>query len=384
MNNPNETTPALKQVAKMSVKYGGEEELYLKIEGRLDSNSTGDLWRQAMELMTEHPGKVAIDATEIDYCDISGISLLTKIRHQQTMRGADFQVEGLQPDFQRMLDMFGPDLFISPLKEKPRRPDIVEQMGRSTIRVVNDIKQQIVFLGEFTSVLFKSLRDKRRTPWGEIYALAEKAGVDALPLIFMLGFLIGLILSFQSAVALSQFGFEAYMVDITSLSLVRELGPLIAAVILAGRTGSAYAAELGTMKINEELDALSTMGLNPVRYLVITRVIAAVAVMPLLTIFINLAGLVGCWVVMASMKYSLVVFLDHLKDSITLTDIFGGIFKSFVFGILIAWIGCLRGLQTEKGPSAVGLATTKAVVSAIILVIVTDGVFSVLYYYLGI
>jgi phospholipid/cholesterol/gamma-HCH transport system permease protein len=384
MNNPNETTQAIKPAATMHVERGGKGELYLRIDGRLDSNSTGDLWRKAMDLMTEQPGKVVIDAAGIDYCDVSGISLLTKIRYQQTLRGAEFQVNGLHADFQRMLDMFDPNLFEGPLKEKPHHPDIIEQIGRSTFGVVDDLKQQVVFLGEFTSIFFKSLRDKRRTPWGEIYPLAEEAGVNALPLIVMLGFLIGLILSFQSAISLAEFGFEVYMVNITALSLVRELGPLIAAVILAGRTGSAFAAELGTMKVNEELDALSTMGLEPVRYLVLTRVLAAVAVMPFLTIFINLSGLVGCWVVMMSMGYSLSVFLTYLKDAVTLTDIFGGLFKTFVFGILVAWIGCLRGLQTKKGPSAVGLATTQAVVSAIVLVIIADGVFSILYYYLGI
>ena len=368
----------------MSVEHGGEGGLYLRIEGRLDSNSTGDLWRQAMNLMTEQPGKVVIDAAGIDYCDISGISLLTKIRQLQTQRGADFQINELQADFQSMLDMFDPDLFKDPVKEKPRRTNIIEQIGRSTLGVVDDIKQQVIFLGEFASVFFKSVRDKRRTPWAEIYPLAEEAGVNALPLIVMLGFLIGLILSFQSAIALGEFGIEVYMVNITVLSLVRELGPLITAVILAGRTGSAFAAELGTMKVNEELDALSTMGLDPVRYLVITRILAAVAVMPLLTIFINISGIVGCGVVMRLMGYSLPVFLTHLKDAITLTDFFGGIFKSFVFGILVAWIGCLRGLQTKTGASAVGLATTRAVVSAIVLVIVADGVFSVVYYYLGI
>ena len=384
MNKPRETTEAIEPAARMHVERGEEGWLYLRIEGRLDSNSTGDLWRQAMNLMTELPRKVVIDAAEIDYCDISGISLFTKIRYQQTRRGADFQIDRLQADFQRMLDLFDPDLFEEPLKEKPRRVDIVEQIGRSALGVADDIKQQVAFLGEFASVFFKSLRDKRRTPWADIYPLAEEAGVNALPIIVMLGFLIGLILSFQSAVALAEFGIEVYMVNITALSLVRELGPLITAVVLAGRTGSAFAAELGTMKVNEELDALSTMGLDPVRYLVITRVLAAVIVMPFLTIFTNFFGIVGCGVVMLSMKYSLSVFFTYLKDALTLTDLFGGLFKSFVFGILIAWIGCLRGLQTKTGASAVGLATTRAVVSAIVLVIVADGVFSILYYYLGI
>jgi len=370
--------------ASMRAERAAAGELILFFEGHLDSMSTGELWRQAMELLAQEPERIIVDAGRVDYCDVSGISLFAKIRYQQALRGRGFQIRGLKADFQKVLDMFDPESFEGPLKDKPGRANVVEQIGQGVSAMLDDVRQQVSFLGEFVSVLFSSLKEKRRTPWRDIYALAEKAGVNAFPIIAMLGFIIGLILAFQSAVSLKKFGIQIYMVDMTAIALIRELGPFITAVILAGRTGSAYAAELGTMKINEELDALSTMGLDPVRYLVVTRVLAAVAVTPLLTIFTNFFGLVGCGVVMLILKYSIHTFFARLKEAMTLTDFFGGVFKAFVFGILIAWVGCLRGLQTRTGASAVGLSTTRAVVSAVVLVIIADGLFSIIYYYLGI
>jgi len=156
------------------------------------------------------------------------------------------------------------------------------------------------------------------------------------------------------------------------------------AIILAGRSGSAFAAELGTMKVNEEIDALTTMGLDPVRFLVVTRVLAAVVMMPLLTLFSNLMGLLGGGVVFLSFDYPIITYVQQVLGAIEMGDLIGGLAKAFVFGILVAGIGCLRGLQTKTGASAVGLSTTRAVVSGIVLIVLADGVFSVVFYYLGI
>jgi len=168
------------------------------------------------------------------------------------------------------------------------------------------------------------------------------------------------------------------------LGLLRELGPLITAFVLASRSGSAFAAEIGTMKVNEEIDALTTMALDPVQYLVLPRLIAAVCIMPLLTMFNELFGLIGCGMVMASWHVPAATYIDRIRAAADLTDFFSGLVKTFVFGVLIAGLGCLRGLQTETGPSAVGDSATRAVVSGIIAIVVADGVFAVVYYYLGI
>ncbi|MHC4238724.1 MAG: MlaE family ABC transporter permease [Planctomycetota bacterium] len=219
--------------------------------------------------------------------------------------------------------------------------------------------------------------------WRDTFLLAEKSGADAVGITSLLGFLIGVILAFQSAIGMQKFGAEIYVADLVVIVLFRELGPLITAVIMAARSGSAFAAELGTMKVNEEIDALKTMGLDPVRFLVVPRVIAAVFVMPLLTMFNLLLGLIGCGLVMASFGFPPITYLNQIQGATDLGDLFGGLIKTFVFGILIGGIGCLRGLQTGTGASAVGDSATRAVVSGIIAIVIVDGVFAVVYYFIG-
>jgi phospholipid/cholesterol/gamma-HCH transport system permease protein len=198
-----------------------------------------------------------------------------------------------------------------------------------------------------------------------------------------MGLLIGLILAFQSAVSMERYGAEIFVADLVAIILFRELGPLITAFIVASRSGSAFAAEIGTMKINEEIDALTTMGLDPVKFLVLPRVAAATMMTPLLTLFNILAGLIGAGIVMLSLGFAPVTIVNQIRGAVTLGDVFGGLAKTFVFGLLIAAIGCMKGVQTGMGASAVGDSATKAVVSSIVAVIVADGVFAVVYYYLG-
>jgi len=212
----------------------------------------------------------------------------------------------------------------------------------------------------------------------------EAAGVNAVPIILLLGFLIGLILAFQMAGPMAQYGAGIFVMDLVAITVIRELGPLITAIIVAGRSGSAFAAEIGTMKVNDEVNALITMGLNPVSYLAVPKVLAGILVMPLLTILTNLAGIIGAALVVLSMGYPLVTIINRVVNSVGLDDLATGLGKTLVFGLLIAGIGCLRGLQTKAGAQSVGVSTTSAVVSGIILIIVADGVFGVIFYYLGI
>jgi phospholipid/cholesterol/gamma-HCH transport system permease protein len=195
---------------------------------------------------------------------------------------------------------------------------------------------------------------------------------------------LGLILAFQSAIPMKQFGAEIFVADLIGLSMLRELGALMTAILLAGRSGAAFAAEIGTMRVNQEIDALTTMGLDPVKFLVTTRVIAAVLMIPLLTIFADLVGLLGGALTMQSFGIPFVTFVQEIDSRVRFQDFMVGWVKSFVFALLIAGIGCLRGLQTGAGASAVGDAATRAVVSGIVLIVIVDGVFAVLYFLLDI
>ena len=359
--------------------------LSFTFKGRLDSTTTAVAWRRSLEALTHKPpGRLVVDASGIDYCDGSGIGLLFELRRRQLNADGRFELRGLKPQFQRQFDIFDPSDFKEFEEVRHDFSSTTEELGRAAYGIYKDIGTLIAFVGELTFKLTKVLFNPRQLRWREAFYVAETTGVNALPIVLLTSFLVGLIISFQAAIPMKIFGATIYVANLIGVAMFRELGPLMTAIVLAGRSGSAFAAELGTMKVNEEIDALTTMGLDPVKFIVVPRVIAAVFMTPLLTIFANLIGVIGGAVVMLSLGFTLTTYYNQVLSSVTFGDFLGGLAKSVVFGLLIAGIGCLRGLQTGKGASAVGESTTTAVVSGIVLIIVTDGIFSVLFFYLGI
>lgn len=358
--------------------------LVFAVEGRLDSANTGKIWRRATSLVRGVRTAI-LDASRIEYCDGSGIALLVNLRNQVRKAGGSFEIRGLRPEFQQLLEAWDPGVSseIEP-KPQPRRTRITEEVGRLVIQLGRDLYALVSFAGELSVALVRAAFHPRAVRWRDVVQYAEAAGVNGLPIVGLIAFIMGLIMAFQAAIPLRQFGADIFVANLVALAILRELGPLMTAVLLAGRSGSAFAAELGTMKVREEIDALRTMGLDPVGFLVVTRVIAAVWMTPLLTIFADLLGLLGGSVVILSLGFPLITFFRQVQAAVGYGDFLGGLVKSFVFGILVAAIGCLRGLQTRSGPSAVGVSTTRAVVSGIVLIVIADGVFSVIYYYLGV
>ncbi len=369
----------------LSTRANEQGDVTITIVGRLDSTSTSSIWQKAMDALEEASSKnMVIDTAGVDYCDGTGIGLLTELCLRQRKAGGELEITGLRTEFQRLMDMFDPAEFEKPQIEKPHKTKLPEEVGRATFTIWDNIRSQIAFLGELVVALVYAVGNPRRVRWKDAFLISETGGVNALPIIALISFLIGLIMAFQAAIPMRQFGAEIFVADLIALSTLRELGPLMTAIVMAGRTSSAFAAELGTMKVNEEIDAMSTMGLDPVRFLVVTRVLAILIMMPLLTIFANLLGIMGGSVVLLSLGYPLVTYVDRIILSASYVDLLGGLFKSLAFGLIVAGIGCSRGLQTKTGASAVGISTTKAVVSGFILIIITDGIFSVVYFYLGI
>jgi phospholipid/cholesterol/gamma-HCH transport system permease protein len=359
--------------------------LVMAVAGRLDSSTTGKIWRQATEAVATAKVRSAIvDAAEVDYCDGSGIALFVHLRNLQHKAGAQLEIRGLRPEFQALLqesDLGDPEQLPSQRQTKPK---LAEELGRGIVGLWEDSRSLISFVGELVSALGTAVTHPKSVRWRDVVRVAETAGVNALPIILLVSFLMGVIMAFQGAISLRRFGADIFVANLVGLAMLRELGPLMTAIILAGRSGSAFAAELGTMKVREEIDALKTMGLDPVRFLVVTRVVAAVAMTPLLTVFADLMGLIGGALVMRSFGIPLITFYRQVQYQVTYSSFVGGLVKSFVFGILVAAIGCLRGLQTTTGASAVGESTTRAVVSGIVLIVITDGIFSVVYYYLNV
>ena len=357
----------------------------MKLSGRLDSASTPKLWRETTAVLEKQASsRVEIEAEQVEYCDGAGLGLLLDLARRQRDLGGELVVRGLKPEFRKLLDMFDPADF-DPSKRKKKRPaPMPEEVGRAVLAYVEDLVSLVAFVGELLLALLQGLRHPRALRWGDLLYAAETAGVNALPIIALISFLVGLIMSFQAAVPMRQFGAEIFVANLIGLAMLRELGPLMTAIVLAGRSGAAFAAELGTMKVSEEIDAMTTMGLAPVQFLVVTRVLAAMTMTPLLTVFANLVGLVGGAIVLLSLGYPLVTYVNQVLGAVTYVDLLGGLFKSLVFGLIIAGIGCYRGLRTGSGASAVGESTTRAVVSGIVLIVLTDGLFSIAFFYLGI
>jgi phospholipid/cholesterol/gamma-HCH transport system permease protein len=372
-------------LAALVLRSGDGGPATLVLSGRLDAYSVGPLWDEAHAALRAHPdAPVAVDCSGVEYCDGAGIALLVDLQRQARPPGAAVAIGGLAERFQRLLDQFDPKLLAERAPPVlPRRPPL-ERLGRAGEQFAGELYRQVAFLGEVVAAIAHVARNPRALRWKDALCVAEEAGVNALPIVALIGFLMGVILAFQSAVALRPFGAEIFVANLLALSLLRELGPLMTAILLAGRSGAAFAAEIGTMKVNQEVDALTTMGLDPVRFLVVTRVLAATAMTVPLVVFADLIGLVGGAVVMLTFEIPLATYYNQAVSFASVGDFVGGLVKAVVFGVLIAGIGCLRGLETETGASAVGMSATSAVVSGIVLIVAADGIFAVLYYYLDV
>ena len=358
----------------------------LSLNGRLDAYSLGDVWTVARKaVVTAGARRVVVDAAGVDYCDGAGIALLVDLRRMAHIaRTPEVEVRNLRPEYQVLLDQFDPAQLTVDHDPPPPRRGQIEEIGWHASKIGRDIREQLTFVGETTAALAAAVRHPLAVRWRDVWMLCEKVGADALPIVALIAFLMGVIIAFESAVPMKRFGAEIFVADLVGLSMLRELGPLMTAILLAGRSGAAFAAELGTMRVNQEIDALTTMGLDPVRFLVVTRVLAALLMTPLLTLFAGFVGLVGGALTMQTFGIPYVTFVHEIESIVDISDFMAGFVKSFVFALLIAGIGCLRGLQTTSGASAVGDAATRAVVSGIILLVVADGIFAVIFYVLDI
>jgi phospholipid/cholesterol/gamma-HCH transport system permease protein len=349
---------------------GGRDEVILS--GRLEAPGVAGCW----DALDSGAMPARVDASGVESVDGAGLALLWVIEKE---RGGT--IAGLRPEIAALLrafDRMQPEGAGRGLKHE----GLVESVGRVGAAFFADLAGQVRFVGELSSHLAACALRPGLVRWRDMWMTAQRAGVDALVVAGMVSFLTGMIMAFQSAVPLRQFGVDIFVVNLVALALLRELGPIMTAVVLAGRSGSAFAAEIGTMKVNEELNALATMGLDPVRFLVVPRVLAGFVVTPVLTVYANLLGIVGGFVVMMSMGFPFAALWNQLVGAVSVHDVLTGIIKSFVFGVLVAGIGCLRGLQTGRGPESVGAATTSAVVSGIFLIVVVDAIFAVVFYVL--
>jgi phospholipid/cholesterol/gamma-HCH transport system permease protein len=350
----------------------------LEISGELTGATVAGARRLVIAALAgSRSERLEVDARGIDRGDTSGMSLLYELAHGRLSTHLTANVTGLRPEFQPLLAVFPSPEEIDRLEAPSPRRSEFEEIGAHVVSMGRDVREQLTFLGGLVQDLTTGLVT-RRMRWPEVAVAFEKAGVNAVPIVSLISLLTGVIIAFESAQPLAMFGAQVYTANIIGIAMIREFSPIFTAIILAGRSGSAFAAELGTMKVNEELNALTTMGLEPMQFLVMQRVLAGMLLMPLLTAFSMLSGVLGGVLVMRAQGFPFAQIWSHLAGAVGVSDVLVGTFKAVVFGAIVSGLGCLRGLQTKEGPSAVGDSATRAVVAGILMIIVVDAVFAIL------
>ncbi|MEM1347304.1 MAG: MlaE family lipid ABC transporter permease subunit [Myxococcota bacterium] len=350
------------------------EELWLVLSGHLGARQSRALYDQLTQVMDAEalPGRgVVLDFGQVESLDSSGIAVISQATEWLHDAGGTLRLEGLSADQREALNLM-PSRPHGGLKPPPS-PGIFEDVGAQTM----DAWEQARAFWELSAAVLLELGRmatfRSRPPKGAILEQAVRLGVNALPIIFLLSILLGLIMGFEGAIQFKAYGANIYIANLVGSAMSREFGPLLAAIILSGRSGAAIAAELGTMKVSEEIDALRVMGLEPTRYLVVPRVLALILVQPALSLMSVLLGMFGgMFIAVYDLDITALGYWNQMVLSITAQDMTLGIVKSFAFSIIISMLGCYHGLNLRGGASAVGQATMTAVVSSIFMIIVVD------------
>jgi phospholipid/cholesterol/gamma-HCH transport system permease protein len=355
------------------------------VRGVLDVGTAERLRRELEDSLSGRMVRsLEIDARGVERGDMSGMAILHELRSGVFTAGVRGRVVGLRPELEKLLEAFPSEEALRRMEAGPVPASVPEEVGAATLSLVRDTRIQLTFLGSVVEAVANAVRRPRHTRFSEFVKVFVTAGANALPLVMLVSVLTGLVIAFESVEPLAQFGAQIFIADSIGIGMTRELGPIMTAIVLAGRSGTAFAAELGTMKVNQELDALETMGLDPVRFLVIQRIAACTLLAPLLTAYSMASGILGGAIVMRVIGFSSATIWNELLRAVRVSDVAMGLAKAFVFGSLVAAIGCQRGLETGQDARAVGRSATRAVVASIVLIVLVDALFSLMAYTLKI
>jgi phospholipid/cholesterol/gamma-HCH transport system permease protein len=329
--------------------------------------------------------RLSFDAARLGAWDSGLLAFLVGAQDLAKTRGLALDPGSLPEGASRLLKLATAVPERQGARRGDERPSFLALVGNESLALWKSGGQMIGFLGEAVQTFGRLLVGRARYRRSDLVEIIYECGAAALPIVALISFLVGLILAFVGAIQLQEFGAQIYVADLVGIAMAREMGALMTAIIMAGRTGAAFAAQLGTMQVNEEIDALSTFGLSSMEFLVLPRMIELILMMPVLCIFADLMGLLGGALVGVGMlDLSVTQYVNETLHGVALMDFAVGIVKSAVFGVLVAVAGCLRGIQCGRSASAVGLAATSAVVTGIVFIIVTDGIFAVITAVLGI
>ena len=358
--------------------HGG---LTVAVEGDLVLESVGRALEQVAAQLADAPKAITLDLSRAGRIDASGVAVAVQLHRFAQPKGIPFAVQGVEGERKLLLDLAlrGQD----PVPP-PRPIGFLREVGVAAISVCAQVVDLIRFSGELALVSLEIVRRPRLLRLRDTLSAVARHGADAVPVVGLIGFLMGLIIAAQTFDTMESYGAKLKVADVVAVSIVRELGPLMTAIILAGRSGAAFAAEIGTMKVTQELDALRTFGLDPVRFLVMPRIVATVVVTPMLSVYASMLGGVGGFVFLGRKGIPMMQYLVEVRDALTLGGFLQGLAKAAVFALLVSGIGCLSGMRTEQGPGAVGASTTRAVVAGIVAIVVADSVLGGFFIALGI
>jgi phospholipid/cholesterol/gamma-HCH transport system permease protein len=330
------------------------------------------------------PRRVAFDTGGLSAWDTGLVAFVVQVVQRCEGLGVEADRSGLPEGVRRLLDL----ALAVPEKKTGKVSEaqpLLARIGQRALDAWEGGRDMVAFLGESTLSLGRLLRGKARFRGSDLLLAIQECGPEALGIVSLISFLIGLILAFMGAIQLQIFGAEIYVADLVAIGMAREMAPMMTGIVMAGRTGAAYAAQLGTMTVNEEIDSLRTLGFSPMDFLVLPRMLALMLMMPILTVYSNLLGILGGFLVGTGMLgITPALYWNRTTEAAGLDDFTVGLAKAGVIGVLVAVAGCMRGMQCGRSASAVGLAATSAVVTGIVAIIVSEAVFAVLLNALGI
>jgi len=362
----------------------------VSLSGAVNVYSLAGVWSDVRKKQNQWLGQgnakaqlLIFDASKVSSLDGSAFAFLIDVKEAQNKAGGQFDIQGLDPKYQPLLREFDPINNLFPEAAAKQKRSFVVSTGMAAQDLIDDARGLVIFTGHLSADLVWSIRNIRQVRWGDFVNTAVEAGISALPIVGLVAFLIGVILSFQAAIGMQQFGAVSFVGPLAALGIVREMGPLITAILLAGRSSAAFAAEIGTMTVNSEVDALVTGGLSPIRFLVVPRVLAGILVAPILTLFADIVSIFSSMLTMQIYGVPFINFYNGMLAAVGVEDVLSGLVKATLFGVVVSAMGCLRGMQTGTGAAAVGISATRAVVSSIVMIVLVDGIFAYISYRTG-
>ncbi len=372
---------------KINLSRPEEDSITIGLEGSWRISQGLHSLQDVKEEIESAPGirRILFDCEKLTEWDSNLVTFVLKVMDYGSGRHIDVIKDGLPEGVIKLLALAAAVPEQKDARKAAARDPLLARIGVKTIAVISATAEMVSFLGAISLAFLKLFAGKARFRRVDLMLFIQECGAQALPIVSLISVMVGLILAFVGAVQLRVFGAQIYVADLVGIGMTREMGAMMSAIIMAGRTGAAYAAQLGTMQVNEEIDALQTLGLSPMEFLVLPRTLALILMMPLLCLYADFMGILGGGLIGVGMlNLSLIEYFNETKHAISLVDFSTGLLKSVVFGVIVALSGCLRGMQCGRSSAAVGVATTSAVVTAIVFIIVFDGLFAVLFEILGI